>query len=374
MKRRVIVYCVMFFILQLLKALLLSDYANDYGKSRMEISLGEGSALGYNEVDSSEAYLTYHPTLISRIQNAGEVGGKSIQIIGTNDVYRQLENMQLVDGAFFGNEAMNEKRNVAVISDELSNALFHSNKGVYNTVNLQGKDYLIVGVYKKYSRIRDFILDDGYEKVFVPITSTLMKDKKIEAVCIDGTYIEEMPKEQDLQKMQLGTDLKSDQSKWFKEYTTIGQIPMMVLWIAVIVIGLKYIYQEGIACFRRTRQESRRKEKCKYILLTMGKTILVLGFIGLVSKLTFGQVYINASKLPEENIFDFMFYWKALKTEWIRHNQFIKLNLTHFEQATYLLKLILHSINIVQYMVLVKMEKIRYCKYKYENKPKKIAN
>lgn len=373
MKRRVIACCVMFFILQLLKALLLSDYAKDYGKSRIEISLGEGSALGYNEVDSSEAYLTYQPTLISRIQNAGEVGGKSIEIIGTNNAYSQLENMQLVDGAFFGNEAVSEKRNVAVISDELSNALFHSNKGVYNTVNLQGKDYLIVGVYKKYSRIRDVILDDGDEKVFVPLTSTLMKDKKIEAVCIDGTYIEEMPKEQDLQKMQLGSGLKSDQSKWFKEYTTIGQIPMMVLWLFVTIIGLKALYKDGIVCFGVIRKGN-KKENYKCMLLILGKSILILVSICLIFKVTFGKVYINASKLPEENIFDFVFYWKALKAEWIRHNQFIKLNLTCFEQAAYLLKLMLHSINIVQYMVLVKVEKIRYCKYKYENKPKKIAN
>ena len=132
MKRRVIAYCVVFFILQLLKALLLNDYGKDYGKSRIEISLGESSALSYNEVDLREEYIAYCPTLISRIQNAGSVGGKAISIIGTNDAYRQLENMQMVDGAFFGSEAVNEKRNVAVISDELSYALFRSNKAACN--------------------------------------------------------------------------------------------------------------------------------------------------------------------------------------------------------------------------------------------------
>ena len=374
MKRRVIAYCVVFFILQLLKALLLNDYGKDYGKSRIEISLGESSALSYNEVDLREEYIAYCPTLISRIQNVGDVGGKAISIIGTNDAYRQLENMQMVDGAFFGNEAVNEKRNVAVISDELSYALFRSNKGVYNTINLQGKEYLIVGVYKKYNRIRDFVVDDGYEKVFVPLTSSLMKDKKIEGVCIDGTYLEEMPKEQDLQKMQLGGGLKSEQSKWFKEYTTIGQIPMIVVWLFVTIIGLKVVYKDAIGCFGIIKQENRRKEKCKYILHRVGKSILVLGAIGLLFKLTFDKVYINPSKLPEENIFDFVFYWKALKEEWIRHNQFRRLDLTCFEQATYLLKLMLHSINIVQYIVLVKIEKTRYNEHRCENKQKKIAN
>lgn len=374
MKRRVIAYCVVFFILQLLKALLLNDYGKDYGKSRIEISLGESSALSYNEVDLREEYIAYCPTLISRIQNAGDVGGKAIQIIGTNDAYRQLENMQMVDGAFFGSEAVNEKRNVAVISDELSYALFRSNKAACNTINLQGKEYLIVGVYKKYNRLRDFIVDDGYEKVFVPFTSSLVKDKKIEGVCIDGTYLEEMPKEQDLQKMQLGGGLKSEQSKWFKEYTTIGQLPMMILWLFVTIIGLKTLYKDGARCFGIIKQGNRRKEKYKYILRGLGKGILVLGAIGLLFKLTFDKVYINPSKLPEENIFDFVFYWKALKAEWIRHNQFRRLDLTSFEQAAYLLKLMLHSINIVQYMVLVKIEKTRYNEQRYENKQKKIAN
>lgn len=369
MKRRVIAYCVVFFILQLLKALLLNDYGKDYGKSRIEISLGESSALSYNEVNLREEYIAYCPTLISRIQNAGDVGGKAIQIIGTNDAYSQLENLQMVDGAFFGSEAVNEKRNVAVISDELSYALFRSNKAACNTINLQGKEYLIVGVYKKYNRIRDFIVDHGYEKVFVPLTSSLMKDKKIEGVCIDGTYLEEMPKEQDLQKMQLSSGLKNEQSKWFKEYTSVGQIPMIVLWILVTIIGLKYLYKESIACLGTIKLQNRRKEKYKYILLTIGKSLLVLGIIWVIFKLTFGKIYINASKLPEENIFDFVFYWKALKEEWIRHNQFISLDLTPFEQATYLLKLMLHSINIVQCVMLVKMGSLRF-KHKYE----KIAN
>ena len=198
-----------------------------------------------------------------------------------------------------------------------------------------------------------------------------MKDKKIEGVCIDGTYLEEMPKEQDLQKMQLGGGLKSEQSKWFKEYTTIGQLPMMILWLFVTIIGLKTLYKDGARCFGIIKQGNRRKEKYKYILRGLGKGILVLGAIGLLFKLTFDKVYINPSKLPEENIFDFVFYWKALKAEWIRHNQFRRLDLTSFEQAAYLLKLMLHSINIVQYMVLVKIEKTRYNEQRYENKQKR---
>jgi hypothetical protein len=72
-------------------------------------------------------------------------------------------------------------------------------------------------------------------------------------------------------------------------------------------------------------------------------------------KICFYKVYIDPTKLPAENIFDICFYLEALKTEWIRHSQFVGNKVSHFERALYSLKLILYSINSVQIIIGVKI-------------------
>lgn len=355
MKRQVVIYGIVFLLLQLIKSLVIHDYGEDFGKSRIEIALGASSQLTYQYTDSMEEYAYFLPVLEKRITDGIMVGGKKIELVGSNSQYPQLERIKMVDGAFFGEEAVIDGRNVAIISDELSLALYKTNQASHNILSINGSDYEIVGVYKKYCRLRDYIEDDGYDKIYVPLTSTLIKDKNIDYVAIDGTYIEEMPTALEMNKMQLSGQTMNDGATWFKEYMGLGQLPMIILLCLLVYLGIRRVYASCTQNYEILKSSRTRKEQFTAIGVSVAKFLLFVGIVCIIGKITLGQCYINPRKLPEENIFDMAFYWKSIKEEWVRHNQFRALNVSKFEQATYLLKLIIHSINIIQYVCLVKI-------------------
>lgn len=355
MKRQVVIYSIVFLLLQLIKSLVIYDYGEDFGKSRIEIALGASSQLTYQYTDSMEEYAYFLPVLEKRITDGIMVDGKKIELVGSNSQYAQLERIKMVDGAFFGGEAVREGRNVAIISDELSLSLYKTDQGSHNIISINGSEYEIVGVYKKYNRLRDYIEDDGYEKIYIPLTSTLVKDKNIDYVGIDGTYIEEMPTALEMNKMQLSGQTMNDGSTWYKEYMGLGQLPMIVLLCILVYEGIRRVYASGIQNYEVLKSNIPRKEQFIAIGISVAKILLFVGIVSVLGMITLRQSYIDPRKLPEENIFDMAFYWKSIRAEWVRHNQFRRLNVSEFEQAMYLLKLMIHSINIIQYVCLVKL-------------------
>ena len=135
----------------------------------------------------------------------------------------------------------------------------------------------------------------------------------------------------------------------------LGQLPMIILLCLLVYVGIRRVYASCTQNYEILKSSRTRKEQFTAIGVSVAKFLLFVGIVCIIGKITLGQCYINPRKLPEENIFDMAFYWKSIKEEWVRHNQFRALNLSKFEQATYLLKLIIHSINIIQYVCLVKI-------------------
>ena len=91
-----------------------------------------------------------------------------------------------------------------------------------------------------------------------------------------------------------------------------------------------------------------------------GKKLIIAGLIyvigaGLLFKCAFTGMYIKPDALPQENIFDTNFYWKAMQAEWARHNYFLARETAHFEQALYLLKRSLRMMNILQFVLILEM-------------------
>lgn len=341
MKKSIVICCIIFLLLQLFKGYLISDYAKDYGEKRIEIALDKESKIPYREIALSDEYNTYYPILSNRIEEAKSDIGKPTTIIGTTAAYSQLEHIRMVEGAFWGTEAVEEERNVAVISDRLAISLLGSNKASGTLIHLNGKVYEVVGVYQKYHRIRDYIMDDGYEKIYVPITSAAVKDLGVQFAAIDETYLQEKPDNEALQKLGL-TGTISSQETWNQECKSIGQIPVITVWLLYMVIG-------GVNLYRAILMKKQDGKK-----LIIAGLIYVIG-AGLLFKCAFTGMYIKPDALPQENIFDTNFYWKAMQAEWARHNYFLARETAHFEQALYLLKRSLRMMNILQFVLILEM-------------------
>lgn len=357
MKKKILICIILFGVLQLIKVLLIQQAASEYCEKRLTCSLRKDSQFTYQSVAFNDIYLEKHPVLINELQDGESDTEKMLTIVGTNEFYDQLEHLRFVDGAFFTAEAVQQNKNVVVISDQLSTALFQSDKGAHNVIHLGGEAYEIVGVYKSYRSFNDYVISDGYERVYVPLTSSAVTACPIKQVIFNGDYLEAMPSKEELSQMGLiGIGgIQRDQSDWVKCIKGRSQLPMLFMTLSVIAIGSWGLYRKagyGLVLLRKEVDQRR-----KYVLI--GKMLAKLGgyLIGMIVlvKIGFTNVYVRSDALPPENIFDLTFYWKMLRGEWQVHNQLLLTPARRFEQVIYLLKEQIKMINVVQLTLLFLM-------------------
>lgn len=123
-----------------------------------------------------------------------------------------------------------------------------------------------------------------------------------------------------------------------KCYVEENQVVQFILWS--ILVSKWLIRYVGISRMNNL------------VVKSLISSLVYLISVLLLYKIAFNGLYIRPEALPQENIFDIAFYWKEMKAEWIRHNQFLREGGSTFEQAHYLLKWSLHLFNMMQYLVL----------------------
>lgn len=350
MRRKLIIYVLLFMTLQLIKVYWISDYEADYGPSRMEILISPDTKMNYNHIRFQEGYDMLMPIMNSYKEVWIEESSKNALVIGTDFNWGQLERPQMLDGAFFGEESSKEARNVAVISSTLSIDLFGSYKAVENVIHIGGQPYQIVGVYNRYERLRDYMFDHGQEHIYIPITSSQAENWQIEVMQLDGSYSEIPLAISQLQALGINSynSIISDQTKWIQHILSLSQVPMVVLWIVLCYGGFKQIGKIV------SKEEDSKIEKNSIKIVKIALVMIILGFMFF---LCFHNVYMEPSSLPVENIFDINFYWESLKVEWVRHNQLLQNKVSYFEKALYQLKGLIYIINFLQIGIVIGFEK-----------------
>lgn len=331
-------------MLQIIKSVCLADYEGNYGKSRLEVILNENQQITYNQMLFQEGYTKLQPIMYSTKENVQVEGCLQSTVIGTTANKVELERLQMVEGAFFDEQANYEEKNIAVMSDQLAIKLWGSEKAVKNVLKIGNDLYQVVGVYKKYESLRDYRLDDGSEKIYVPLNSSIAKGWGIKEIIINGSNKKELPRIQELATLGIesGQSLINDKTHWMKQMTHLSTLPIVLLWACFNLILIKVL----MAAIKD------RKQLVRYKLLKVVSGVVISYFIYKVSFA--GKLYIEPSSLPGDNIFDVSFYWKALQQEWITHNQFISNKFSNFEQAYFSLKSLVHSLNLIQIVILVK--------------------
>ncbi len=363
MKKRWIAYGIIFLVLQFIKGFLMEDYRLDLGDSRLEILIQENQKVEYRKLKNSKSYGLYNLIVLNQKKQSIEGIDQSVRTIGTTSTYKQLEHLPMVSGAFFTNKAVQEERNVAVISDELSRRLFGSSMGKGNRLRLNEEVYEVVGVYKKYRRLRDYIVDDGYERIYIPITCAAIKDEPIRQIIIDD-FSGNIPNERDLNQMGISSKLNinSDQSRWLKKSQNIIELPIWILHLVMIAGFVRYLYQS----IRYSLYMKREKQE-KHLFLDLkcvgiGATFIL--YIGIVVRMSLSKIYIPSEWLPQDNLFDVVFYWKKIQHEWAISNLFLIEGISKFKQTVSLLNRIMYIINMIQIVVMIKF--IRDLKIKYK--------
>ncbi len=339
MKKGIVLLVTVFIGLQLIKNLLLWDYKASYGTSRIEILVNGASSQKGKEMSDNQIENDYQVAISSYKENL-IVESEKADIIAVNTYWHQVQRPQMLEGTLWGEEADDEGRKYAVISDTLAIKLWGSEKVLGNIIHMEHQIYEVTGVYKRYKNIRQYQLDDGREKIYIPLKSSLSCEWPVQFMVIDSTNQKVVPDEKDLWGMGLASnnDTVCDRGEWFKHQKSLIQQPIRWLWFLTLpfVIGIvKKIIQDHEKTWEKKG-------------LIIGGILL---FMLILFKICMWGFYINPSQLPSENIFDLTFYWNSLLKEWSNHNQLIRCPASQFEGAYYGFKYWSYFINSLQIII-----------------------
>ncbi len=323
-----VLICMLLFILaQLLKISGIHFLEKNYGTGRLEIY--PETPIEVKKFCLEEGYKSLMPIGLSSQKCEMHKGQKRVAVVakGTNAYFPMLEPISMQDGAFFGERAASEGRNVVVISDELALLLFGSPFVTGKSCTINDVSYQIVGVYTKYRHLLDTFFDLGEEVVYLPMTSQIGRQAGIEVILLPPTWKEEAIEEKDL--LKLGLDGNSSLIYHAEDACERLQagVEAASCLSALVLIGYCVYY-----AFKLFEEKT----------LSYKKKLILLGSYGLISCVAFvlgvKAFYIPTDVLPPYNIFDLSYYWDSFKKQLVLHHQLLRRQLTYFESLYWMLR------------------------------------
>ncbi|MCG3118882.1 MAG: Macrolide export ATP-binding/permease protein MacB [bacterium] len=91
-----------------------------------------------------------------------------IQLLGSNQPFLHVQNMNIVEGRFFTEFEEDHRRNVVAIGDKAAQSLFPNEDPIGKRIRINGKEYEVVGVFGKRKTIFGGLADNF---MAVPYTS-----------------------------------------------------------------------------------------------------------------------------------------------------------------------------------------------------------
>jgi putative ABC transport system permease protein len=135
---------------------------------------GEKSKLSINDVDALKGLSTLSkvvPQLSGRVQMQYEGNSSNMAVLGTFPDFKELANLNVIQGRFFSDQEEVERAKVAVIGATVAEELFGSRnaKATSKTITVGKKQFEVIGVLEyKGGTVGPTTIDDS---IFVPYTS-----------------------------------------------------------------------------------------------------------------------------------------------------------------------------------------------------------
>lgn len=341
---------ILFLILQITKLYWIQEFREEHGEGRIEYLACNGSKIDYEEIVKSTAYQSLLPVVLKqRDASISKIDTPTVAI-GVTAQYIQLEHLQMVAGSFIVEQAVQEERNVVVISEEVAIKLFRTTNVVGKTLECNGQRYKIVGVYKKEKHIWESICDTGNEEIFIPITDKMFEEVDAKQLIINKQYIKTMPNKSTFDKLGLSdTSIREyNYSKWIVKLKSISRLPIILIGVLICIFIDKRIWNQVKT--KEWWKQQIHKNDWREILYLIIISLLAIGINGVVIGWSISNFYIDPSNLPPENIFDLSFYWTQLCSKWSNENLYMKESISGFGNLFRTFKKIIHNINLIQYI------------------------
>lgn len=362
MRKKIVIMIILFLVLQFIKGWCIDEFKEEHGESRIEYLASETEGIDYERLVRSSYYQALLPIALKQKKVSVQKLDEPTLAIGVTASYIQLEHLDMIEGSFIVDQAVQEQRNVAVISEQAAIKLFRTAKIIGKTIKCNEQLYKVVGVYKERKHIWERICEDGYEAIYIPITDLMFKESAAQQVIINGKYIEKMPSQTALDQLGLSDDAikEYDYSYWESEIQGIACFPIVFAAIICCILFDRKVWQYGKE--KEVWKQQSYEFSWKSFLNRMAVSLLVISINMLVIYLSVSHFYINPSSLPAENIFDLSFYWHQLCDSWVKQNLYRRESILAYGSLLIAFKKIIHIINLFQcigvIVILVSAEKM----------------
>jgi putative ABC transport system permease protein len=295
----------------------------------------KANKLTFNEIDMDkdsdpQLKITGYTEVIEAVKNKFNVDYGNSKIVLSDENLPLIYPMKLIKGSYFQINSASNNKDVAVISDVFSNKLFKSIDVIGNSLNILGKSFEIVGVYKENTSMLYQASSDGYERVYIPYSSYNKDKAYIDVLTVkDSTTTD---KELIMNELSSVTGNKIYYYNSY-DYSLNKFIIFQIIDFTIFVLGLisiiyilklvKYNVFEMIKLSKKNLQKyylfefiAKEKKVLSKLLLYL---IIYISAIGVIINSIKFKIIISDQYIPDNNIFDIEFYKQTL----IQHMQAI---------------------------------------------------
>jgi len=268
-------------------------------------------------------------TVDSSLQAADSEAAAQAEITGTNYLYPEFLQINLMYGSFFTHKAEVDGEDVAVIDETLAWTLFKTLDAVGRKVEILGREFKIVGVAEKGGSIIETLTDDGIPDVYIPAARLLELEPSEAATCFQVKSAEAgLPGQYETEITNaLQAIGKSPENYRITNYQTkemlLSQIPLIVQFIpglAAIFILVGFFLKDVRASYIFIRTEFRDKDmktvisdNLPHICMDILKLLLLAAGVCAIWLLIRFKLYIPSEYVPDELI-NFAYYIYLIKS------------------------------------------------------------
>lgn len=287
------------------------------------------SAVTFEELEEIKAEnknkrITGYSEIATVVSNKYGLTETGIKAVLTDIDYSFFYQKEMINGIFPDVQAFEKAEAYAVISDRLAFRLFKTTDVVENEINLLGRRFKIISVYRSNSSVVWDLCGDGFDRIYIPYNSidngpetavNVLAVLKSESQSSFGTPVKTGTK----LDSRLGTYRVVDHSELNHLVQQYNNLMAFILGAVAIILTLKFIYGYSKNAIKHLKMKADSyyipemlKAEWKRVVLNI--TVLVFCCFGMyaIISLTRFKLYVPDRFIPEDNLFDLSFYFQRL--------------------------------------------------------------
>lgn len=287
--------------------------------------------------------ITAYSEIVADISNRYGIYERGVRLVLIDENYAAVYQKNMLEGYFPDPQAVRDGKKYAVISDSLSNVLFKSIHAVGNEIVAFDQRFTVTGVYRSNGSMLFSLLGDGFDRVFIPGKSiedgtervvdvlAVLKQEGQTLDAFENMLADVFNEKLSAYEIVDYSDAHTILNRWYNLILFVFVIYSLLCTFAFLIRYLKSFLK-----FIKSRQRNDYlpeilKAETKRIVLSFA--VIFLGVSASIYVVSLMQFIFNLPEryIPEDNIFDFKFYFGQILAEIKEKNMSLNTSYSHLQ-------------------------------------------